>query len=140
VDAQSTDGDGVERHRLARGDAIVALVGPGATAQLGSIGQTLCLDFEFLRGLSQLVARVESACPAIILADMDILGWPATLSALARSLRRDVFLIAMLHHWNDREESMHQWVDAVVHKPPRLHEWTALLGDSPVGPIDIARR
>jgi hypothetical protein len=108
------------------GAPVVALV-PGSERRVIEIARTLAVDVEFVRGLEQLAARVESACPPTIIVDGDVLGWPASFCLFARSLRPDVAIVVVLHHWSEREMSVREWVDAVLHKPPRLHEWALLL-------------
>jgi hypothetical protein len=107
---------------------VVALVAPGAEQQLCRIVRALDVDIDYVSGVDQLVTRVETKCPRTIVVDADVLGWPASLVTLARSLRTDVFVVALLHHWSEREETLRQWVDAVLHKPPRLEEWMSLFG------------
>ena len=108
-------------------EPIVALL-PGVEHQVAEIALELAIEIEFARGIEQLMARVESGCPRTVIVDADVLGWPASFCLFARSLRPDVSIIAVLHHWSECEAPMREWVDAVLHKPPRLHEWALLFG------------
>lgn len=73
------------------------------------------------------VARLESACPALILIDTDLMGCPQDVCRLARSLRPDVRVVAMTYYWSDREEGLERCVDGILHKPARSREWSGTL-------------
>lgn len=73
-------------------------------------------------------ARLESACPALLLIDTDLLGCPVDLCTFARSLRPDIKVFALVNHWSEREEDLRSCADAILHKPPRRDEWKAVLG------------
>lgn len=73
------------------------------------------------------VARLESACPELLLIDTDLLGCPADLCRFARSLRPDVKVFGLVNHWSEREEGLRMCADAILHKPARAAEWGAIL-------------
>lgn len=68
-----------------------------------------------------LIARIESACPQILILDLDLSPRPDELARLARSLRPEVRIVSAQWHWADRDAPT--FADAVVHKPPRRDEW-----------------
>jgi hypothetical protein len=76
--------------------------------------------------LDRVSALVESGCPELIFIDTDLLPLPGDLCRMARSLRPDVLVVALVNHWSEREERLSVVVDAVLHKPPRLFEWQRL--------------
>lgn len=72
-------------------------------------------------------ARLESACPELLLIDTDMLGCPADLCRFARSLRPAVKVFGLAYYWSEREEALHACVDAILHKPARGSEWKPTL-------------
>jgi hypothetical protein len=82
-------------------------------------GLNLTLEFTPLSG--QLMARIESACPDIVILDLDITPRPDDLARFARSLRPDVRIVSVEWYWSERD--LAAFADAVVHKPARRDEW-----------------
>ncbi|MDP9236186.1 MAG: hypothetical protein M3P30_02105 [Chloroflexota bacterium] len=82
-------------------------------------GLNVRLEFTAISGV--LIARIESACPQIVILDLDISPQPDDLARFARSLRPDVRIVSAQWYWSDRDAP--SFADAVVHKPPRRDEW-----------------
>ncbi len=82
-------------------------------------GLNVRLEFTPMSGL--LIARIEPACPQILILDLDISPRPADLARFARSLRPDVRIVSAQWYWADRDAPT--FAEAVVHKPPRRDEW-----------------
>ena len=119
-------------HRTPEGQGIVwrravALVSERARAEIEKLMPLPGIDLDFVDRIDQLSNRIESACPAIVIIDTELLSMPGEHCAIARSLRPDVLTVALVNHWSEREERLHGAVDAVLHKPPRIEEWQRLL-------------
>lgn len=103
----------------------VGLVAGGLYAALSRALNGLPVRLELSASADLLVARIESACPPLIVVDGDLLGCPAQLCSFARSLRPDVTVLGLTYYWSDREEAFRGCVDGLLHKPPREIEWRA---------------
>jgi DNA-binding response OmpR family regulator len=88
-----------------------------------------------LSDATDVVTRIETSCPRILLTDTDLLGCPADLCRFARSLRSDMNVIALAYLWSEREEALRACADAVLHKPPRRREWQVTLTRLGVPPL-----
>ncbi len=73
------------------------------------------------------VARIESGCPPLLLIDTELMGCLTKLCCFARSLRPDVTVFGLTYFWSERDESMRECADAILHKPPRQPEWDAVM-------------
>ena len=87
----------------------------------------LHMQLDISEATELVVARLESACPELLLIDTDLLGCPADLCRFARSLRSDVKVFGLAYYWSEREEGLHACVDAILHKPARGAEWKTVL-------------
>jgi hypothetical protein len=76
-------------------------------------------------GVELFAARVERACPELLLIDTDVLGCAADLCRVARSLRPDVKVFGISCYWSDRDEALVTCVDTILHKPARRAQWEA---------------
>jgi hypothetical protein len=116
----------------------VGLVAAGLHQSVSRALSRLSLRLELSESADIVIARIESACPALILVDGDLLGRPADLCSFARSLRSDVTILGLTYYWSEREEAFRGCVDALLHKPPRESEWRAtferLAAVKPVSP------
>ena len=136
----NTQGDGVPAARLhlaswpvaphpMRGARrAVVLASHRTQAEIETLLAWLRIDLTFVSRVDLLSDWVESNCPEVVMIDTDLLGLPADLCVMARSLRPDVLTVALVNHWSEREERLHNAVDAVLHKPPRPEEWKRLFG------------
>lgn len=106
----------------------VALASPRAREEIERLLPLLNLDVIFVGRVDLLSARVETACPEIIIIDTEVLALPGDLCHMARSMRHDVVIIALVSHWSEREERLKAVVDATLHRPPRRDEWERLFG------------
>ena len=115
-------------HPLDRRHHAVALASHLARAEIEPLLASLCLDITFVTRVDLLSTCVESNCPEILIIDTDLLGLPDELCRMARSLRPDVVMVALVNRWSEREERLQGVVDVVLHKPPRREEWQRLFG------------
>lgn len=106
----------------------VALASELARVEIEPLLESLCLDITFVTRVDLLSTCVESNCPEILIIDTDLLGLPDELCRMARSLRPDVVMVALVNRWSEREERLQGVVDVVLHKPPRREEWQRLFG------------
>jgi hypothetical protein len=104
----------------------VGLVAAGLHDGVWRALRGLPLKLELSDSVDIVIARIESACPALVLVDGDLLGCPADLCSFARSLRRDVTVLGMTYYWSERDDALCGCVDALLHKPPRETEWRAV--------------
>ena len=114
---------GIHEAGLKRPAPLTAAVLAGAVFE-GEIrralqGLNVTLECTGLSGV--LLARIESACPEIVIVDLDITPRPNELAIFARSLRPDVCIVSAQWYWSDHEPPT--FADAVVHKPARRDEW-----------------
>jgi hypothetical protein len=109
------------------GSALTAAVLAGATLErdIRRALQGLNVNLEFTPTSGLLIARIESACPQILILDLDISPRPGDLARFARSLRPDVRIVSAQWYWADRDAPT--FADAVVHKPPRRDEWFPMI-------------
>ncbi|MEX2246863.1 MAG: hypothetical protein WEC75_09255 [Dehalococcoidia bacterium] len=105
----------------------LALVPPLSRCEVARAVSGLGLRLDFVARVDLLAARLESACPGLILVDTDMLDCPDTLCMMARSLRADVRLAGLVNYWSESEVRLAGCMDAVLHKPPRPEEWDAVL-------------
>lgn len=103
----------------------IGLVAAGLHDSVSRAVRGLSLNLELSDSAGLVIARIESACPTLVLVDGDLLGCPADLCTFARSLRGDVTVLGLTYYWSDREEAFRSCVDALLHKPPRETEWRA---------------
>lgn len=113
----------------------VGLVAAGLHEAVSRALGGLPVSLELSATVDLIVARIESACPALILVDGDLLGCPADLCSFARSLRRDVTILGLTYYWSEREDTFRSCVDALLHKPPRETEWRATFERLAVGSL-----
>ncbi len=106
----------------------VALASEFARVEIEPLLESLCLDITFVTRVDLFSTCVESNCPEILIIDTDLLGLPDELCRMARSLRPDVVMVALVNRWSEREERLQGVVDVVLHKPPRREEWQRLFG------------
>jgi hypothetical protein len=97
------------------------LAGAGLERDIRRALEGLNVRLEFTAMSGVLIARIESACPQIVILDLDISPQPDDLARFARSLRPDVRIVSAQWYWSDRDAPT--FADAVVHKPPRRDEW-----------------
>ena len=84
------------------------------------------LKLEWETATDLFVARIESACPDLLIVDTDILGCLSDLCSFARSLRPGVKVFGLTCYWSERDEALLDCADAVLHKPPRQAQWEAV--------------
>jgi DNA-binding response OmpR family regulator len=87
----------------------------------------LHIELDLWGATELVVARLESARPALLLIDTDLLGCPVDLCTFARSLQPGVKVFGLVNHWSEREEGLHACADGFLHKPARDAEWKAVL-------------
>lgn len=119
----------------ARAVTVVGLMGRELHPQVHRALQGLRLTLELSDARSLVVARIESACPEIVLVDTDLVGCLTDLCRFARSLRYDVRVVGVACYWSEREEALQDCADAIVHKPPRDSEWGTVLRS--LGVLDV---
>ncbi len=81
------------------------------------------LTLEFVGTPELAMARIESACPEIVVIDDDMMACSDEVCRFARSLRPDVRLVAVTCRWSEREAGLRGCADAIIHKPLREAEW-----------------
>ena len=86
---------------------------------------------EFVSTPELAMARIESACPEIVVLDDDMMACSDEVRRFVRSLRPDVRLVAVTCRWSEREEELRGCADAVIHKPLRESEWKRALAPLP---------
>lgn len=106
---------------------VVGLLHPALHDGARSVLAGLQIRLELSSATELIVARIESACPELVLIDTDLVGCPDELCRFARSLRSDVKVLGLSYYWSDREEALRSCVDAILHKPARDAEWCPAL-------------
>ncbi len=54
-------------------------------------------------------------------------GGPLDLCRLIHSLRADAKVVGLSCYWCDRDETLRECLDAILHRPPRVAEWKTTL-------------
>lgn len=107
---------------------VIGLIPPALHGEVRRAIAGLHVELALSDTTELVAARLESACPALLLIDTDLLGCPVDLCTFARSLRPDIKVFGLVNHWSEREEGLQSCADAILHKPPRRDEWKAVLG------------
>ena len=118
----------------------IGLVPPAMHADVRRAIAGLHLRLDLSGTAALVVARIESACPELLLIDTDLLGCPVDLCRFARSLRPDVKVFGLTYYWSEREEGLRFCADAILHKPARDAEWKAVLRRFGVHETKVAGR
>jgi DNA-binding response OmpR family regulator len=96
---------------------------PHLLAEVRRISDGFALTFEAAPDARVLAARIERACPDVLLIDTDLLGGLRGFCHFARARRPDARIIGVTYYWSERDEGLDACVDAVLHKPPRRAPW-----------------
>lgn len=105
----------------------IGLIAPALHPDVRRAIAGLHVQLDLSEATELVVARLESACPELLLIDTDLLGCPADLCRFARSLRPDVKVFGLAYYWSEREEALYACADAILHKPAREAEWKTVL-------------
>ena len=105
----------------------IGLVSPAMHGDVRRAIAGLHMQLDISPATELVVARLESACPELLLIDTDLLGCPIDLCRFARSLRPDLKVFGLAYYWSEREEGLNACVDAILHKPAREAEWKTVL-------------
>jgi len=116
----------------------IGLIAPALHADVRRAIAGLHVQLDLSDTTELVVARLESACPELLLIDTDLLGCPVDLCRFARSVRPDVKVFGLVDHWSEREEGLRMCADAILHKPARHAEWKAVLRRFGVRDVNLA--